>query len=301
MSQKIFAIMGATGHVGHVIVEDLLKRGHQVRALGRDEKKLQHLLGKGAEIWFLNFDDVDVLTDSFKDTYAIFSMLPPARNTNYAAYQDRVSDAICKAIKNANVNRVVNLSSVGANLAEGTGPVKGLYRHEKRLDALKSFASLVHLRPNYFMENLNDFIPMIQNQGVIRSCMDENLPIPMVATRDIGWKASDFLDSSAPQPHLVFDFAGPKEVTMHYVAELFAQAFDHPDLRYEQISYDAEKQILLNAGLLPDTVDLLIEMYKGFNSGLFKPTQELKPSHHGMTTLEEYIQMLAHKNIAHAR
>lgn len=38
MSKKIFAIMGATGQIGHVVADDLLKRGHTVRAFGRDKK-----------------------------------------------------------------------------------------------------------------------------------------------------------------------------------------------------------------------------------------------------------------------
>ncbi len=69
--------MGATGQVGHLIVDDLLKRGHTIRALGRNEKKLRTLLGKGAEIFLYDFDDVDGLTEAFQDCYAVFCMIPP--------------------------------------------------------------------------------------------------------------------------------------------------------------------------------------------------------------------------------
>lgn len=300
MHQKIFAVMGATGHIGHVIVDDLLKRGHYVRAIGRDEHKLKHLLSKGAEIWFSEYDDVDTLTDAFKNTYAIFSMIPPTEDENYTEYQERVSKAICQAIKNANVNHVVNLSSIGADLTEGTGPIKGLHDHEQRLDELKEFISLIHLRPNFFMENLNELIPLIQHTGIVSTCLDENLPISMVATRDIGWKAADFLDSSAPQSHLVFEFVGPREVTMQHVAELFSHALDNPRLSYQQISYDEQRDLLLDAGLRPDFVDLLVEMYEGYNTGLIKPSKDLKLTHHGTTTLEEYIHMITHKLFAKA-
>ena len=33
MSKFTFAIMGATGHIGHALTEELLKKGHKVRAL----------------------------------------------------------------------------------------------------------------------------------------------------------------------------------------------------------------------------------------------------------------------------
>ena len=117
----------------------------------------------------------------------------------------------------------------------------------------------------------------------------------MVATRDIGWKAADFMDSTAPLGHMVFDFAGPKEVSMNQVVEVFGMAFDHPDLWYDEITYDQARKDMLASGMKPDFVNLLLEMYEGFNSGRIIPSQELKASHRGTTTLEEYAQMLAHK------
>jgi len=42
-------------------------------------------------------------------------------------YQERVSDAIAAAVKNANVKNVVALSSIGADKTSGTGPVIGLH------------------------------------------------------------------------------------------------------------------------------------------------------------------------------
>lgn len=256
---------------------------------------------KGAELVIGDFDDVEVLIDGFTDAYAVFTMIPPAHTDNYLAFSDRIGDAICDALQRSNVKRVVNLSSMGANNPEGTGPIKGLYKLERKLDAIKDWITLIHLRPTYFMENLNAFIPMIQNQGIFVGSLSENLQIPMVATRDIGWKAADFLDSSAPMPNLIFEFVGPKDVTMQYVAEVFGKAFDHPDLRYQQISYEEDKKGMIDMGIPQKLAELLVEMYKAFNEGLIKPTQELKLTHHGMTTLEEFAQMVAHKTLTHIR
>lgn len=296
MKQRIFAVMGASGHIGHAIVEDLLKRGHIVRAIGRSEEKLRPLMLKGAEGVCLNFEDAGALSNAFTDAYAVFTMIPPSSSEkNYGDYQDRVGDAICQAIKRSGTKHVVNLSSIGADLDEGTGPIKGLHRLEKRLDALEGLDFLVHLRPDFFMENVENYIPMIKSKGVFMSPYDENLPIAMVATRDIGWKAADFLDSTAPLGHLVFEFIGPKDVTMNHVAEVFGVVFDHPGLKYQQISMDDARKGMLASGMSPDLVDLLIEMYEGFNSGLIVATEELKPTHRGITTFEEYAHMLAHK------
>ena len=151
------------------------------------------------------------------------------------------------------------------------------------------------------MENLDSYLPMVKEAGVIRSCIKKDLAIPMVATRDIGWKAADFLDSTAPFGRLIFEFVGPKEVSMNHVGEVFGNVFELPDLWYQEISYEEAKKAMLASGMSNDFADLMIEMYQAFNFGLIVPTQEIKPSHRGMTTLDEYVQMITHKLLAYAR
>lgn len=298
---KIFTVLGATGNVGHVIVEDLLKRGYNVRAVGRDPRKLHHLEIKGATPITLNCEDSEAMADAFRDCYAIFVMIPPGHGeADFEAFQDRVGEAIVKAIQKSNVKRVVNLSSVGGDLALGTGPIKGLHRQEERLNALTDLNLLVHLRPNYFMENLNLYLPMLP-QDVIRTIMPGDLKIPMVATRDIGWKAVDFLDSSARQMRAIFDFCGPYDVCFNDVIALFREAFDHPNLQYKQFTVDEEKQCLLEFGMNAKTADLIIEMEKAFCDGRIKPTQEITRDHKGTTTLESFVQMIAHCTLAASR
>lgn len=301
MTHKIFAICGATGHIGRVVVDDLLKRGYEVRALGRDEKKLHHLELKGAIPIQLDLDDSKALAEAFQDAYAVFVLIPPDYDQDdVGAYQDRIGEAIVQAIEQSGVKRVVNLSSVGAHLPDGTGFIKGLYRQEQRLNALEDLWMLIHLRPDYFMENLYSYLPMVE-QGVIRSCLSGDLWIPMVATRDIGWKAADFLDNTQPDLHIVFEFGGPKDVDMNEVVALFGEAFDVPNLYYEQISYKEERDNLIQSGMKPGVVDMLVEMEKAFNDGLIKPTQELTEEHRGLTTLESFIQMIAHKTLTAIR
>lgn len=296
MKQKTFAVMGATGHIGHIVVEDLLKRGHIVRAIGRDVDKLHHLELKGAHLVISEFDDVQLLTEAFQDTYAVFTLIPPSyHETDYAGYQDRISEAIVKAIADSGVQRVVNLSSIGADQPSGTGFIAGLYRHEQRLNKLKNLTTLLQLRAAYFMDNLTFFIPSILNQQVIRYPLDGNLPIPMVATRDIGWKAADLLDSTATFSNKVFEFVGPKDVTLNHVTELLSCYLEIPELHYEMISFAEAKNLLRGHEMSDPAVDLYLEMVQAFNSGLIKPTTELTLTHKGSTTIEAFLLHVAHR------
>lgn len=300
MDEKIFAVMGATGHIGRVITEDLLKRGHTVRAIGRDIEKLHQLNLKGANLVITEFDDPEILTQAFQDSYAVFTMIPPAyQEKNFLTYQDHLSQIIVEALTNSKAERVVNLSSIGADLPSGTGPIVGLHKLEQKLDALKNLTTLIHLRPGYFMENLNGFLPMVLNQRSIHSPLKGDLPIPMVATRDIGWKAADFMDSTSIFPHLIFEFLGPKSVTMNDVAEVFATCLDMPELRYEHISYDDARKECIKNRMSEELIDTLFEMYEAFNTNKIVPKQDLSQAHHGTTTIEAYIQHLTHRLIVH--
>lgn len=301
MNKKIIAVMGATGHIGQVIVDDLLKRGHVIRAIGRNEKKLRTLLGHGSEIYMYDFDDVEGLTEAFQDCYSVFCMIPPDMKVDEEVYQDKVGEATCQALKNANVQRVVNLSSLGADLPDRTGPIKGLYRQEKRLNNLDFIKDLIHLRAGAFMENISSSISTILYENEIALPLKANIPIYMVATRDIGWKAADFLERTDTVGHVVFDFVGPKEITYEDVTNILGQTFDIPNLMYVQINYEDERDQMLRAGMNPKTVELMLEMYEAINENRIKPTQKLTQEHRGRTSFDEFAHMYHHRLLAMSR
>lgn len=71
-----------------------------------------------------------------------------------------------QALKAAGVKKVVNLSSVGAHMPAGCGPVSGLHFVEIELNAISDI-DILHLRPAYFYYNLLSNIGMIKNAGII--------------------------------------------------------------------------------------------------------------------------------------
>ena len=187
--------MGATGHIGHYLTEELLKKGHTVRALGRDPHKLEVLKSKGAEVHSGDSTDSAYLLKAFKGCDAIFSFLPPDYDaTDMEVHRDEIGKAIALAIFKAKTTHVINLSSVGADLPSGTGPIKALHRQEERLNAIENL-NVLHFRANFFMENLLWSLPTIKSSGFIATHLKKDLPIPMVATHDIGVKIAELLDA----------------------------------------------------------------------------------------------------------
>jgi len=90
------------------------------------------------------------------------------------------TDVAAAAIRRNPEVRVVNLSSVGAELQEGTGPIKGLHDAEAKLSAVTS--NITHFRANY---NVLTTLLTIAMHGAIYSTIPGSVSLAQVATRDI--------------------------------------------------------------------------------------------------------------------
>ena len=123
-----YTITGATGHIGQGIARILLGRKMSVRAIGRSHDRLQPLIAAGAEALVGTLEDSAFLCRAFDGADAVFAMIPPnPRAQDFRAFQDHVGASIAAAVQKTGVPRVVNLSSQGAHLSGGTGPIAGLH------------------------------------------------------------------------------------------------------------------------------------------------------------------------------
>jgi uncharacterized protein YbjT (DUF2867 family) len=292
MPKRTIAVMGATGHIGTVISHALLAKGHEVRTLGRDSKKLSALASIGAKIHSVAFDDATGLSQAFRGADAVFAMIPPSYGEeDFGAYQSRAGEAILRALKGGSVSRVVFLSSTGAQHPEGTGPIKGLHLQERRLTG--AGLDVVHLRPSYFYENHLYGIATIKALGVFGTPLAANLPFPQVATQDIGVCAAEFLDRLDFKGSVVHEFGGPKDLTMAEVAAALGREIGKPDLAYVQFPYSDAEQAMIGMGMKPGIVRLMIEMYRGMNEGLVAMGKPLSGAHRGRTSIEDFAKTFA--------
>jgi len=291
MSKRVIAVLGATGHIGTVLTEELLRKGHEVRAVGRDQAKLSALAAKGAQTKTAAFDDAAALTDAFRGAEAAFTMIPPSYGEdNFSAWQDRAGQSIVDAVKQSGLKNVVDLSSVGAQHKGGTGPIAGLHRQEKRLEGVAGL-NVLHLRAAYFMENHYWAIPTIKTANISGSPIEVDLVFSQVATADIGKKAAEVLDRLDFKGRRVLEFGGPKEMTMVEATKVLGLAIGKPGLRYVEFPYEEAEKAMAGSGMKPATAKLLVEMYRGFNEGLVKPESPL--TERGSIPIEDFAVSFA--------
>lgn len=90
--------------------------------LGRSKSKLAEFKSARAEVLTGDAGDSTFLTKAFRGADAVYSLLPTdPREPDYQGGQRQEGEAINTAIRESAVPHVVALSSLGADLNEGTG------------------------------------------------------------------------------------------------------------------------------------------------------------------------------------
>lgn len=282
----MFVLLGGNGHITGSLARRLLADGHPVRVVGRDASRLQPLVRAGAQIAVGDAADADFLARAFAGARGAYVMTPHAPDApDMRASQDRIGTAVARALAQARPARVVNLSSVGAERASGTGPIVSLHAQERRLDAIGGL-DLLHLRPAWFMENLLEMLPGVEASGVLSSMEAGDVPIPMAATRDIAAVAArELVHPSARGPLLL---RAPATPTLREAAAVIGEALGRPGLDYRQADPAEARALLLSLGFSEDVVDQLAALARWLSTDASSSLQgvpvELLP-----TSLEQFV------------
>ena len=285
----MYVITGATGNTGGVVAERLLEAGQKVRVVGRDPKRLEKFTGKGAESFIADVTDGGALTNAFAGAKAVYAMVPPnIAAPDVRAYMESVSDALGSAIGKNRIKYAVVLSSVGADKSQGTGPVAGLHNLEKKLAGIPGLNALF-LRAGYFMENLLPQAGVIKSMGGMAGPVREDLPLPMIATRDIGAYAAEALLKSDFAGKSTHELLGPRDVTYLEAAKIVGAAIGKADLTYKLVPAASLKPVLMQMGMSSNMADLLLEMADALNSGHMKVLESRSPANTTATTLETFV------------
>ena len=282
----MYVILGASGNTGSIIADSLLSKGKKVRVVGRDAGRLQPFVRKGAEAFTADMSDAAALTKAFSGARAAYLLLPPITSRED---QERESDAIAKAVTESGLRYAVHLSSYGAHVPEGTGPVTGLHSSEQKLNAIGGL-NVLHLRAAYFMENNLAAISMIQEMGIFGHALLPDLKLPMMATRDVGNYAAQRLldlDFSGKQTR---ELLGERDLSMAEATAIIARGIGKPDLRYVQFPYDQVQQVLEQMGMPPKKAAVYIEMFKAINAGVLAAQEPRSRENTTPTSFEKFVQ-----------
>jgi len=285
----MYVVLGASGNTGHVVATNLLARGQNVRAVGRNAAHLQALAAKGAETFIADVTDANALAKAFHQAESAYVLIPPnTTSTDPLGYANRVSDAIASAVQNSKTRNVVALSSIGAELPTGTGPVVGLHKLEQKLNQINS-ANVLYLRAGYFMENTLPQVNAIRQMGSAAGPLRPDLKLPMIATRDIGTTAADNLLHPVFRGKQTLELQGQRDVSYTDVAAIIGQAIGKPDLNYVHVPDDQFRAIVVQMGMSEQFARILLEMTGALNAGKMHALEPRTPQNTTPTSFETFV------------
>jgi NAD(P)H dehydrogenase (quinone) len=278
-------VTGATGDTGRATVDELLARGHQVRALahGQDDrsKKLQDL---GVEVVYgdlLDFGQVRSVLSGVQRAYFVYPIRPGIlQATTYFA----------QAAKEAGVDGIVNMSQKSAREDAKSHAATDHWLSERVFDW--SGVTVAHIRPTYFAEWLLYLAPMIK-AGLLHVPFGTGRHAPITA-EDMGRVIVGILEDPATHHGKTYPLFGPVEYSYPEIAQVLGRVLGK-EIRYKQVDFEEFKQTLKARGKAQSGGEFLFqhlqEVAIDHQNGIFEGTNDLVEKLGGRPpmTLEAFI------------
>jgi uncharacterized protein YbjT (DUF2867 family) len=221
-------VTGATGDTGRATVNELLARGHKVRALahGQDDRS-KRLQERGVEVVYgdlLDFGQVRAALGGVQRAYFVYPIRPGIlQATAYFA----------QAAKEAGVDGIVNMSQISAREDAKSHAATDHWLSERVFDW--SGLTVAHIRPTYFAEWLLYLGPMIK-AGLLHVPFGTGKHAP-IAAEDQGRVIAGILAEPAAHQGKIYPLFGAVEYTYEETARVLSRALGK-DVQYKQLDFE---------------------------------------------------------------
>ncbi|MCM0667374.1 NAD(P)H-binding protein [Flavobacterium tyrosinilyticum] len=256
-------ISGSLGNIGKPLAAQLVKTGHDVTVISSNADRKDAIENLGAKAAIGSVSDADFLSKTFTGADALFAMTPPNMGgANIIKNTTDAGAAFAKAIQETKIKRVVMLSSIGADLPTGNGPIAGLYNIEKIYEKLDT--SITFLRAGYFYLNFFNDIPMIKGAGIMGANFPASNRIPLVHPEDIAAAAAEELQKTQEGKNIRYIISDVK--TPSEIVKAFASAIDKPELPWIEFTDEQYFGGMTQAGVPEEMAGLYTEMGTGLRN-----------------------------------
>lgn len=288
-----YVVTGSLGNISKPLAEKLVAAGHDVTVVSSKAEKAAQIEEIGAKAAIGSVEDVVFLTKAFIDADVVYTMVPPYFGaSDWKKHIAGIGENYAEAIKASGVKNVVNLSSMGAHMPEGCGPVSGLYFAEKALNDLPD-VNVKHLRPGFFYTNFLGQIGMIKNMGIMGGNYGENAKLVIVHPEDIADVAAEEMQNLSFKGKSI-RYIASDEKTTHEVAAILGKAIGKPEVPWVNFKDEETLGGMLQAGIPEEIAKNYTEMGVAMRSGeMDSDYLKNKPSEFGKSNLEVWSRAFA--------
>lgn len=261
-----YVITGSLGNISKPLTKTLLAAGHSVTVISSSSDRKAEIEALGAQAAIGSVQDLAFLTKTFTGADAVYIMVPPTFAA--ADWKKHIGDTgkiYADAIAASGVKNIVNLSSIGAHMPDGCGPVSGIHREEKALNTL-SDVNIIHLRAGNFYTNFYNSIGMIKHAGMIGGNYGANTSMILVHPSDIAAAAAEELMTLSFKGHTI-RYVISDERTTNDIAKVLGTAIGKPELTWIDFKDEDSMGGMIGAGLPEEVAKNYVEMGKAIRDG----------------------------------
>jgi NAD(P)H dehydrogenase (quinone) len=237
-------VTGATGQLGHLVVESLLERGvpaAEITAGGRATEKIADLGERGVKVVHLDYDDPSSLDAAFAGADVLVLVSASEIGKRLPQHTNAV-----EAAKRAGVGRIVYTS-----IPKASETPMILAQEHKATESLIVGSGLPYtfVRNAWYIENYLPQIPGYLEHGVVGAAGDGKVS---VATRADYADAAAVVASTDGHVNAVYELGGDS-ITLSELAALVSEA-SGKDVAYTDVDEDTLRGILVSAAGFPEPV-----------------------------------------------
>ncbi|TQS25602.1 NAD(P)H-binding protein [Microbispora sp. KK1-11] len=256
-----------TGQIGSQLLRRLLDQDEEVRVVVRDASRLDDTVRERVETISGSHDDPAVLDKALPGAEALFWLVPPnPRAPSAEEHYLGFAKAGAAAIARHGVGHVVGVSSAGHGWPTPAGVLSAAFAMDAELG--RSGAAYRALSMPFYMENLLGQLDAIRGQGAFYLTCVGDLPLALIATRDIAGAAAGLLTDLSWTGQENLPVFGPDRLTPDGMAEVISQELGRP-VTYRRMSMDDYASLLRSRGAGDQTIKDVTEAFAAQDHGIY--------------------------------
>lgn len=254
------AVTGATGHLGGLVIEELLARGvapGDVVAIVRDESKASKLATQGITVRVADYNDPDSLRNALAGVDKLLLISGSEVGQRLAQHTNVIEAAEANGVALIAYTSLLHADTSGLSLAPEHVATEARLR--------ESSVPAVILRNGWYWENYLAAIPQAVSTGTLFGAAGEGR-LAAAARADYAAAAAAALTADSDQAGKVYELGGDERLTYAEFARAIGEA-SGATVEYRDLSEADYQATLVGAGLPAPVATMLASSDAGIGRG----------------------------------
>ena len=265
----MIAVTGATGHLGRLVVENLLERGvapGRIAALVRSPEKAADLAARGVQVRQADYARPDTLVPALQGVETLVFVSGSEAGQRIPQHRNVVDAARQAGVRLIAYTSILKADTSGMQLAAEHRATEEMIR--------ASGIPFVFLRNSWYLENYAGTLPSALEHGALLGSADDGRV--SAATRADFAAAAAAVAAGEGHENRIYELGGDEAFTLAELAAMIAEASGRP-VEYRNLPEDAYAEALVSVGLPEPFARMLADSDRGIARGeLFTDSGDLR-------------------------